>query len=126
MTMSPCLTCGQPCTGPRCTEHTVDATLRGYDASWKRLSKRARRLQPFCQTCGSTEDLQCDHTPEAWARKAAGKTIRLSDVQVLCGPCNRDAGAARGPSATRGGAPGRPSQPPPARQSLGLTPRGAA
>ncbi len=121
MTLTTCLDCGTPCDGPRCTEHTTNATTRGYDANWKRLSKRARRLQPFCLTCGSTEDLQTDHTPEAWARKAAGKPIRLNDVQVLCGPCNRAAGAARGPSATRGGTPGHPSQPPRPRQSLRLT-----
>ncbi|BBY61157.1 hypothetical protein MSAR_42930 [Mycolicibacterium sarraceniae] len=109
MTLRPCLDCGEPTSGPRCTEHTIDtkptAHARGYDAAWTRLSKRARRLQPFCTDCGSTEDLQTDHTPQAWARKAAGKPIRLQDVRVLCGPCNRAAGAARGPSATRGDAP---------------------
>lgn len=128
MTLSPCLDCGQPATGTRCTQHTLDAkgstTARGYDASWKRLSKRARRLQPFCQSCGATEDLQADHSPEAWARKAAGKAIRLTDIKVLCGPCNRAAGAARGHSATRGDAPRRPSQPPRPRQSLRFTPGG--
>lgn len=114
--MKPCLDCGTPTDGPRCDEHSVDrkapAAERGYDAAWTKLSKRARRLQPFCQSCGSTESLQCDHTPEAWVRKASGKAIRLSDVQVLCGPCNRAAGAARGPSATRGDAPGRPNHDP--------------
>ena len=112
MTLRPCLTCGEPCAAPRCPEHTTDPKLpaaqRGYDAAWQRLSKRARRLQPFCLDCGATEDLQADHLPEAWARKAAGKAIRLSDIQVRCGPCNRAAGAARGRSATRGDAP-RPS-----------------
>ncbi|GJF17744.1 hypothetical protein NGTWS0302_16910 [Mycolicibacterium cyprinidarum] len=107
--MKPCLDCGTPSTGSRCPEHTVDtkptATHRGYDAAWKRLSKRARRLQPFCTHCGSTADLQTDHTPQAWARKAAGKPLRLQDVQVLCGPCNRVAGAARGHTATRGDNP---------------------
>ena len=67
MTLRPCLICGQPAARPRCPEHTVDtkptAHARGYDAAWQRLSKRARRLQPFCTDCGSTEDLQCDHTP---------------------------------------------------------------
>jgi 5-methylcytosine-specific restriction enzyme A len=64
------------------------------------LSRRARRLQPFCTDCGSTEDLQTDHTPEAWKRKAAGKPLRLADVEVVCGPCNRARGAARGTTAT--------------------------
>lgn len=109
MTLRPCLDCGIPADGPRCTEHTIDtkapAGARGYDGAWKRLSKRARKLQPFCLECGSTEDLQTDHTPEAWQRRAAGKPIRLEDVQVLCGPCNRAAGAARGHTATRGQSP---------------------
>ncbi len=109
MTMRPCLDCGEPSDGPRCTEHTTDtkpsAAQRGYDHRWNMLSKRARRLQPFCSDCGSTENLQLDHSPEAWARKAAGKPIRLTDVRVLCGPCNRAAGAARGTTVTRGGTP---------------------
>lgn len=113
MTLRPCLDCGEPADGPRCSDHTADnkptATQRGYDWQWTKLSQRARRLQPWCTECGSTEDLQTDHTPEAWARKAAGKPIRLKDVQVLCGPCNRDAGAARGSSTTRGGPQRQPT-----------------
>ncbi|MCH9668949.1 MAG: hypothetical protein K0U76_03850 [Actinomycetia bacterium] len=122
MTLTACLDCGEPSTGPRCTEHTLDdkptAHARGYDAAWTRLSKRARRLQPFCTDCGSTEDLQTDHTPEAWARKAAGKPIRLADVEVVCGPCNRARGAARGHTATRGDAPAACLPDPGGRQSL--------
>lgn len=122
MTLRPCLDCGTPTNGPRCTEHTDDtkptATARGYDWTWQKLSKRARKLQPFCLDCGSTADLQTDHSPEAWQRKAAGKPIRLQDIQVLCGPCNRAAGAARGHTATRGDAPSAPGQDPRGRQSL--------
>lgn len=122
MTLRPCLTCGLPSAGPRCTEHTTTtkgtARQRGYDTAWDRLSRRARKLQPFCLDCGATDDLQTDHTPEAWARRAAGKPLRLKDVQVLCGPCNRAAGAARGPSATRGDAPTVASKGPRTRQSL--------
>lgn len=125
MTMTACLDCGEPTTGPRCPEHTTDhkptAHTRGYDAAWTRLSKRARRLQPFCTDCGSTEDLQTDHTPEAWARKAAGKPIRLQDVEVVCGPCNRARGAARGPS-TRGDGPTRHQPDPGGRPNLSYTP----
>lgn len=122
MTLRPCLVCGEPAEGTRCAVHTVDrkppAAARGYDAAWARLSKRARRLQPFCADCGATEDLQADHTPEAWQRKAEGKAIRLADVDVVCGPCNRRRGAARGNAVTRGDAPsGSPNHPLP-RQSL--------
>lgn len=128
MTLTACLDCGEPTSGPRCREHAVDtkpaASARGYDAAWTRLSKRARRLQPFCTDCGSTEDLQADHTPAAWARKAAGKVIRLADVRVLCGPCNRAAGAARGNAVTRGYAPARVAVDPSGRQSSSYSPGG--
>jgi len=50
---------------------------------------------PFCEQCGSTEDLQLDHQPSAWLRKAAGKPIRPQDVRVLCRLCNVAAGKAR-------------------------------
>lgn len=130
MTLSPCLTCGEPTNGPRCPEHTVprvkvkpSAQARGYDGQWNKLSKRARRLQPFCSTCGSTEDLQADHLPQAWERKAAGKAIRLNDIQVLCGPCNRAAGPARGRSATRGDAPGAGPLTPPFLGKVRVTQR---
>lgn len=104
MTLQPCLTCGEPSEANRCEQHTLTTPCapkappdsRGYDQAWRNLSKRARRLQPFCSDCGAVEDLQADHTPEAWARKAEGKSIRLVDIDIVCGPCNRDRGAARG------------------------------
>lgn len=106
MSLKPCLVCGEPSARSRCPEHWTDGHDhdgdRGYNAAWRRLSRKARRLQPFCTDCGTTEDLQADHTPEAWARHAAGKTVRLEDIDVVCGPCNRSRGAAR-PGATRGG-----------------------
>lgn len=85
----PCLDCGTPTASTRCT------ACRGYDSAWERLSQRARKLQPFCTDCGATENLQADHSPEAWARRAAGKAIRLKDIDVVCGPCNVARGQAR-------------------------------
>jgi 5-methylcytosine-specific restriction endonuclease McrA len=116
--MKPCVVCGEPSPRSRCDEHQpaarvkASAAARGYDAAWTRLSKRARRLQPFCLDCGSTEDLQTDHSPQAWERKAAGKPIRLQDISVRCGPCNRAAGAARSSVVTRGGTPSDQRQDP--------------
>jgi hypothetical protein len=89
VTLRPCLDCGVPSASTRCTAH------RGYDSTWERLSKKARKLQPFCTDCGSTENLQADHSLEAWERRAAGKPIRLRDIDVVCGPCNVDRGQAR-------------------------------
>lgn len=111
MTLRPCLVCGEPTERTRCPEHHVDpkpsARARGYSAAWDRLSRRARKLQPFCTDCGRTDDLQTDHTPQAWARHDAGKVIRLTDVAVVCGDCNRKRGAARVGLTTRGDAPPR-------------------
>ena len=75
------------------------AKSRGYDAAWERLSKRARRQQPFCSDCGREDHLTTDHSPEAWARREAGKPVRLEDVDVVCVWCNAERGPARGPDA---------------------------
>lgn len=101
MTDRPCIRCGDPIpTGSHCPacappDHPQTAHQRGYDAAWNRLSRKARRLQPWCTDCGTTRDLQTDHTPEAWRRHNAGLPVRLADVEVVCGPCNRSRGAAR-------------------------------
>lgn len=97
---SPCFECGEPTEASRCPEHRRQdhrgsATERGYDAAWHRLSKRARKVQPWCSDCYTTDDLTTDHSPEAWARKQAGKGIRLRDVDVLCRSCNAKRGRAR-------------------------------
>ena len=75
------------------------STERGYDAAWRRLSRRARHIQPWCSDCGSPDDLTADHSPAAWQRRDAGKRIRLEDIDVVCRPCNQNRGAARGPDA---------------------------
>lgn len=114
MISRPCLSCGAVIrSGSRCDScrksnerqrdrsgrtHSPKASpkARGYDQAWRRLSERARKLQLFCTDCGSTRDLQADHTPEAWARHDRGLPIRLEDIEVVCAPCNRARGAARG------------------------------
>lgn len=70
-------------------------TERGYDNTWLRLSARARKLQPFCSDCGTTDDLTTDHSAEAWRRKEEGKVIRLKDVDVVCRRCNSERGDPR-------------------------------
>lgn len=108
--MKPCADCGEPTEQSRCDEHRREARRHerkdpekaaGYDWQWRKLSRRARKLQPFCTDCGATSDLQADHTPAAWARKERGLAIRLQDIAVRCGDCNRKAGAARGTNVTR-------------------------
>lgn len=104
----PCLRCGEPAEASYCSEHRPaeqrktkrSATALGYDTAWRKLSERARRLQPWCTDCGTSDNLTADHLPIAWQRKAEGKTIRLDDIEVVCLTCN----IARG--STRGGVPG--------------------
>lgn len=103
--MKPCETCDTLSEQSRCPEHRpqpspkttakANANRKDYDGAWKILSRKARKMQPWCLWCGATDNLQCDHTPTAWERKLAGKSIRIQDVRVLCGPCNIKAGQAR-------------------------------
>lgn len=68
MTLRPCLVCGEPSDGPRCALHALPkptAQDKGYDHHWRTLSERARRLQPFCSDCGTTDE-------EAWVKLAGG------------------------------------------------------
>jgi 5-methylcytosine-specific restriction endonuclease McrA len=100
MTLRPCLVCGLPSSGPRCSNHAaaiqrLTPTQLGYDSTWRTLSKRARALQPFCSVCGTGQDLTADHSEEAWLRRARGQVIRLADITVLCRACNTRKGTSR-------------------------------
>ena len=121
--LKPCLDCGTPSTGTRCKSCAdthrratrndyqrrarangripSSSTQQGYDSKWRRLSEQARRLQPFCVDCGRVDDLQADHSPEAWRRRDKGLPIRLKDIDVVCRSCNVARGAARGENVTR-------------------------
>lgn len=110
MTLKPCQKCGEPTDSTRCDEHTTrpepiveraSARARGYTTSWDKLSRRARRLQPFCSDCGATDNLSTDHSPEAWRRHEQGLPIRLADTDVVCIPCNNRRGPARGDGVRR-------------------------
>jgi 5-methylcytosine-specific restriction protein A len=96
----PCLDCGVISPKTRCPECTVvydarvnhrrgSSTDRGYDAAWQRLSRRARRMQPYCTDCGDTtiQNLTGDHL--RWP------AMSLADVDVVCLVCNIKRGARR-------------------------------
>lgn len=127
MTLTPCIACGEPTTGARCPDHQpadtkAPTTARGYDQTWRKLSERARRLQPWCTDCRTTTDLTTDHSEQAWRRKADGKPIRLRDVDVVCRSCNGKRGRAR----PTGEDPRAPRPDPRGRPSFEHTPRGDA
>lgn len=94
-----CATCGAVSEQTYCPAHRrrdrepvrVDTTT----GEWKRLSKKARQLQPFCLLCGATQNLALDHSPRAWARQEKGQRIRLEDTTVLCQRCNNRAGSSK-------------------------------
>lgn len=92
-----CADCGALTDRPRCLDckPRVSAHSQGYTSTWARLSKRARRLQPWCLDCGTTEDLTTDHSTEAWERHEAGREITLDLVEVVCRSCNSKRGRAR-------------------------------
>lgn len=137
--MKPCITCGVLSPAPSCPDHTIvserypkgNTTKRGYGAAWQKLSKRARRLQPFCTWCRATDDLTLDHSEEAWEAFEAGKPITLSMVLVLCRSCNSQKGPARPNDTertptTQDGAEGLEDvfMTPGARPNFSYTPRG--
>lgn len=98
----PCIECGTPVEGARCADHRLPKrpkappNERGYDHRWRRLSKIARQLWPYCNQCGSTEDLTADHL-------RPGKVVEgLHDIQVLCRSCNARKGAPGGVNSPTG------------------------
>lgn len=121
MMRRPCVDCGTLSEHTRCAEHTVvhraenrapetkaPTRQRGYGTPWRKLSEKARRMQPFCIDCGTRDDLTADHSEQAWRRHNAGKPVRLADVEVCCRACNARRGRAR-PSASPSAPGGTPS-----------------
>ena len=108
--LKPCLDCHELTEDSRChnclrdhvnareratDRHRSSPTERGYGYAWRRLSERARKLQPWCSRCGTDENLSVDHLPSAWERHAQGKSIRLEDIDILCLSCNGSIGSSR-------------------------------
>lgn len=119
--LKPCLDCGELSDRNRCKDHRRalrQAKEQRYielhgerrqraeghgTTEWIRLSKRARRLQPWCLDCRRTaeelqavgERLEADHLPSAWHKHSQGKALSLNDIEVVCGQCNRARGSSR-------------------------------
>ena len=119
MIQRPCLSCGELTTNTRCDDcrraHDREAEAVRYardgrrqrregheSAAWRRLSKKARKMQDFCNLCGRRanelehyERLELDHLPAAFWKYYNNKPILLTDVQVLCNTCNNKLGSSR-------------------------------
>jgi 5-methylcytosine-specific restriction protein A len=110
--MRPCLDCGQviqppsddvhwlclcsECDGKRKANSPTkrgkrlskkSGTALGYNQAWRRLSKEARRIYPYCMDCGTQDDLTADHLH--WPART------LLDVEVVCRACNSKRGPLR-------------------------------
>ena len=97
MTRRPCLGCGEPTAGTRCPTCAAERQ-RQHDARrdrkhphwnptrWQKLSRRVRKLQPFCVDCGATADLCADHIIPVAERPDLA--YRVENVAVRCRSCN--------------------------------------
>lgn len=96
----PCVDCGVVVRASRCAEcmrfkerARPTRADRGYDYSWKKLSKQLREQQPFCSIVGCTStDLTVDHiiplSDAPWLR------LEISNLRVLCRSHNSQKGNA--------------------------------
>ena len=97
MTARPCAQCGDIiATGTYCTEckpkpaATTKVRPKGHvhtnTTRWKRLSDKARKLQPWCVDCGAHDDLTGDHIiPVSEDPTLAYEVLNIA---VRCRTCN--------------------------------------
>lgn len=108
--MKPCISCGEPSIESRCDEHKIERkpqpwTIRDTNR-WQRLSRRLRRMQPWCSSCGAEDGLSVDHiVPLAHG----GDPFDVTNLQILCQSCNSTKATKR--ATTRGDTP-TPASPP--------------
>ncbi|WP_124712697.1 HNH endonuclease signature motif containing protein [Mycolicibacterium nivoides] len=93
----PCIGCGEPidngtyCPSCRPTQTGNRSHPLLHTARWERLSKRLRKFSPFCENCGSTEQLSVDHIIPVTQRPDL--IFELANLRVLCMRCNRQRGS---------------------------------
>jgi 5-methylcytosine-specific restriction endonuclease McrA len=61
-----------------------------HTTRWAKLSKRLRRMSPFCESCGSTEHLSVDHVIPASERPDL--IFEVANLRILCSTCNQKRG----------------------------------
>lgn len=79
--------CGNISERSRCPDHDRRTIRRHpgrlprprYDGEWQRMSREARRAQPWCTICGDTDDLVLDHVIPG---------SHEGGLMVLCRLCN--------------------------------------
>ncbi|WP_082994382.1 HNH endonuclease signature motif containing protein [Mycobacterium paragordonae] len=96
----PCLGCGcLIASGSRCQEcrpkRRPASGRKGRTATdwrWRNLSQRLRKLSPFCERCGSREDLTVDHVIPISDPVGAELVYDELNLRVLCRRCNAERG----------------------------------
>lgn len=59
-------------------------SARGYGYAWERISAAVRRSSPWCDGCGTADDLTVDHV----VPMSAGGGNERSNLRVLCRRCH--------------------------------------
>jgi 5-methylcytosine-specific restriction enzyme A len=94
---SPCLYCGVISRGSVCRQCKAaieskdikrQERHRAYDYEWQKLSRLARKIQPWCSRCGTNKDLTADHI---LSLENGGSNI-LENIMILCRKCNSSKG----------------------------------
>ena len=96
--LRPCLECGEPSEDNRCVEHRANERTRKASnrerrtntGKWQRFSRRLRRLSPFCEKCGTTEQLSVDHIIPFSQRPDLEYVV--ANCRILCLTCNGQRG----------------------------------
>lgn len=93
MTLKPCVQCGEPSDRSRCPAHRPRDLRRhrgrGHtndDPVMRRISRRLRKLAPFCELCNNVTNLTVDHIiPKSEAPELIYNPCNL---RILCRDCN--------------------------------------
>ncbi|WP_432791740.1 HNH endonuclease signature motif containing protein [Brevibacterium sp. K11IcPPYGO002] len=88
--MQPCVECGELSEKNRCSRHKLKhspKTTRSHAADfnrskWRRLSQKLRKASPFCEVCGTSDDLTVDHIVRVVDRPEW--TYEPDNCRILC------------------------------------------
>ena len=90
MALQPCVECGELTDKNRCSRHRLKSAPKDREAhaayanrsKWRRFSKKLRKLSPFCEICGTSDDLTVDHIVRVHDRPEW--TYEPDNCRILC------------------------------------------
>src|SRR5699024_1470265 len=88
--LQPCVECGELTDRNRCAKHRLKSAPKDREAhaayanrsKWRRFSKKLRKLSPFCEICGTSDDLTVDHIVRVHDRPEW--TYEPDNCRILC------------------------------------------